>query len=141
MEYTIIDILFVAGRVLYGGFFLMSGWNHLKNSEALSGYAASKGVPSPKAAVMVSGLMILFGGLGIILGVYPEVSVTLIAVFLVIVSFKMHDYWLDTDPAIKMANQINFMKNMALLGAALMFLSLPETLGSRAASAWPLPLF
>ena len=98
----------------------------------MAGYAASKKVTSPKAMVIISGLMVLLGGLGIVLGVYIGVSVLLIVLFLIPVTFVMHNYWTDTDPNSKMANKINFMKNMALIGAALAFLFV--------AIPWPLSL-
>lgn len=123
MELT--EILFLAGRVIFGGYFLMNAWNHFSKLGMLTGYAASKGVPMPGVAVFVSGLLILFGGAGILLGVYVEWAVAAIAVFLVPVSFQMHNFWNDPDPNMKMANMVNFTKNMALLGAALMLLSVP----------------
>jgi hypothetical protein len=38
----------------------------------------------------------------------------------------MHNYWADTDPQMRQANEIQFHKNLALLGAALMLLAIPE---------------
>jgi putative oxidoreductase len=119
------DYIFLAARVLFGGYFAMGGWNHLKNSTALAGYAASKKVTSPKAMIILSGLMILIGGLGIVTGLFVGVSVLLIVLFLIPVTFIMHNYWADTDPNMKMVNQVNFMKNMALIGGALAFLFVP----------------
>ena len=119
-------LLFVLGRILFGGFFVMSGLNHLTKLAPLTGYAASKRVPWPKPAVVISGLMILLGGAGIILGAKIGWSVALIAVFLVLVTFKMHVYWKVADPNQKMMEQVNFMKNLALLGAALMMLMVAD---------------
>ncbi len=115
-------LLFVVGRILFGGYFVMNGLNHLLKFEALTGYAVSKRVPSPKLAVIISGLMILFGGIGFVLGIKIGWSVALIAIFLILVTFKMHAYWKVTDPNQKMGEQVNFMKNLALLGAVLMML-------------------
>jgi uncharacterized membrane protein YphA (DoxX/SURF4 family) len=84
-------------------------------------------------SVYVAGLLILFGGLGIILGVYVQLSVAAIVLFLVMVTSFMHRYWKEQDPAAKSVNQLNFYKNLALLGAALMLLSI--------ATPWPLSLF
>lgn len=126
------EILFLIGRVLYGGFFVMQGLNHLMKGDMLAGYAQSKGVPSPKLAVYVSGLMILLGGLGVILGVYIPYSVTLIAIFLVVITFKMHTFWTVQDPMAKMGDMVNFYKNLALLGADLMLLMIAEP--------WPMSL-
>lgn len=117
------EVLFLIGRILYGGFFIMNGLNHFLKSEALKGYAATKGVKP--FWVYFSGLLILLGGLGILLGVYVQLAVLFIAVFLIAVSFIMHNYWRDTDPNMKMSDMVNFMKNMALLGAALALLAIP----------------
>ena len=91
----------------------------------LTGYAQSKGVPMPKIAVFVTGLMLLLGGLGIVLGIYIQLSVLLLVVFLLVTTFKMHQYWTMTDPMGRMGEHVNFYKNLGLLGAVLMLLAIP----------------
>jgi uncharacterized membrane protein YphA (DoxX/SURF4 family) len=120
------DYLFLVGRVLYGGFFLVSGLNHFSQLNAMVPYAASKGVPAPKLAVLGSGLLAFLGGLSILLGLWPRAGVLLLAIFLLPVTFGMHNYWADGDPQTRQMNQVQFHKNMALLGAALMLLMIPE---------------
>ena len=117
--------LFILGRILLGGYFIMSGYNHFKNLKMLSGYAQSKGVPMASTAVWITGLMLLLGGLGIRLGVYVQLAILLLAVFLLVTTLQMHQYWKVADQGAKMGEQINFMKNMALLGALLMLLAIP----------------
>jgi putative oxidoreductase len=119
------EILFILGRLLFGGYFFVAGFKHFKNLNMMAGYAGSKGVPMAKLAVAFSGALILLGGAGILLGVYVRWALWLIILFLLAVTFKMHDYWNITDPAQKMPQKINFDKNMALLGAALMMLMIP----------------
>lgn len=114
------NILFLIGRIIFGGYFLMNAWGHFKNLEGMTGYTASKGVSSPRAAVFVGGLLLLFGGLGVLFGVAPEASLALLLIFLVPVSFKMHAYWKETDPNARMAEYVQFYKNLALIGALLM---------------------
>ena len=41
---------FLIGRLIFGGFFLYNGINHIKQRQMLSQYAASKKVPQPEAA-------------------------------------------------------------------------------------------
>jgi len=48
------------------------------------------------------------------------------------VSFQMHSYWKVDDAQMKQIDMINFTKNMALVGALLMFLLLPPP--------WPMSL-
>ncbi len=104
----------------------MMGLNHFRNTAALTGYAQSKNVPSPKIAVLISGLLLLGGSLGILLGIYVDVAVLLLALFLIPVSLMMHRFWTVSDPNVKLIEMQMFLKNMALLGADLMFLVIPE---------------
>lgn len=124
MEYM--EIAFLAGRVLYGGFLAMMALNHFTKRTALAQYAAMKGVPAPGALVPLSGLVLLLGALGILLGIYIEYAIGLIALFFVPVTFQMHNFWADVDPMQKMNNMTHFLKNVELLGAALMFLMIPQ---------------
>lgn len=129
MESTI----FIIGRVLLGSYFIYSGYNHFALINMMSGYAQSKGVPSPKVAVGFSGLLLLIGGLSILLGVYPTIGVIALVLFLLPVSFMMHAFWKIQDPQMKMGERVNFLKNGALLGATLMLFALPQP--------WPVSLF
>jgi uncharacterized membrane protein YphA (DoxX/SURF4 family) len=117
--------LFILGRVLLGGYFIMSGYNHFKNLRMLTGYAKSKGVPMPREAVLLTGLMMILGGSGILLWIYLKFSILLLVVFLVVTTFTMHQYWKVTDSTQKMGEMANFNKNMALLGALLLLFAIP----------------
>jgi putative oxidoreductase len=120
---TTSTIIFLIGRIMFGGYFMMMGFNHFKNGKMLIGYSVSKKVPSPSIAVYFSGLLIFFGGLGVILNMYALWSLVLIIVFLLPVSFMIHSYWKNSDPMTKMADMTHFFKNMALIGAALMLIA------------------
>ncbi len=123
------DWLYLIGRVLFSLIFLMSGFGHLTQSDAMAQYAASKGVPAPKAATILSGLMIVAGGLSILLGVYMEIGAWLIVFFLLPTSFVMHNFWKVEDPMQKQVEQAQFMKNLSMTGAALVFYWLVQTHG------------
>ena len=118
------DILIVVGRVMFGAYFSMMGVMHFKNAKMLNEYAASKGVPMPSVAVMVTGLVLLIGGLGVVLNLNTQNALLLIALFLLVITPQMHAFWKETDPAKKMTEKQTFLKNMALLGAALAMLAL-----------------
>ncbi|MDQ2843119.1 MAG: DoxX family protein [Acidobacteriota bacterium] len=110
---------FFVGRLLFGGFFLNNGINHLKNYKALAPYAASKGLPEPETAVLASGVVLAAGGASIVLGVKPKIGAAALIGFLAVASGSMHDFWNSEDPAEKQNHLIHFSKNMALLGACL----------------------
>lgn len=116
--------LFLLGRAIFGGYFLYNGLNHLLNEETMSQYAAAKGVPAPDAAVTTSGAMLVTGGLSILAGVKARHGLATIIAFLIPVSLEMHRFWDEPDAQKRMAEMVNFTKNMALVGAALMMLQL-----------------
>ncbi len=114
--------LILLGRVLFGGYFLYSGFGHFKNAKSMVGYAKMKGIPSPDISVMVTGLLLILGGAGIILNINIQLSIILVLVFLVPTTFIMHAFWKGGDANARMSEHINFMKNLALIGALLMML-------------------
>ena len=116
------EVLFWIGRILLGGFFFMMGINHFINAKSMIPYAQAKGVPAPSLAVYVTGLLLLLGGLSVIVGTYVTIGLWLLVIFLVPTTFIMHRFWQEEDPNARMAEQVNFMKNLALLGAVLMLL-------------------
>jgi uncharacterized membrane protein YphA (DoxX/SURF4 family) len=120
------SILFLLGRILFGGYFLMSGLNHFAHVAMLSGYAQSKGVPAPKLAVIVTGLLLLLGGLSVLFGLYPTIGALALLLFLLPVTFMMHAYWKVQDPQMQMGERMNFMKNLALVGAALLLFAISQ---------------
>jgi uncharacterized membrane protein YphA (DoxX/SURF4 family) len=107
------------GRMIFGGFFLYNGINHLRETESMAQYAAAKGVPQPDLMVKATGVALIAGGTSIVLGVKPKWGALTIAGFLAGVSPVMHDFWRKEDPGQRQNELINFGKNVALLGAAL----------------------
>jgi len=116
----------LAGRAIFGGYFLYNGINHYLNREMLVEYARSKGVPAPSVAVAASGFLILAGGLSVLLGARPKVGAGLISAFLLGVSPQMHAFWKEQEPGPRMQEMVNFTKNMALVGASLIVAAHPE---------------
>ncbi len=117
---------FLIGRILFGGFFLQNGINHLKQHDKLVPYASSKGIPNPEQAVLASGVLLALGGASIILGFKPKLGALSVIGFLAIASGTMHDFWNSSDPGEKQNNLIHFSKNVALLGAALALAGVKE---------------
>ncbi len=124
--------LFLIGRLLFGGILAFNGLNHFLDIEAMTDYAESKGVPASRFFVTFTGGMLFVGGLGIVLGVLPVIAAGALAVFFLVVTPIMHDFW--AVPAVEQEQEmIHFLKNATLLGATLGVLVLGGT-------AWPYAL-
>ena len=117
---------FLIGRLVFGGFFLYNGINHLKQRKQLAQYAESKSVPMAEVAVASTGVVLIAGGASILLGVKPKLGTAAIAGFLAGVSPVMHNFWSVQEPTQRLNEMINFSKNMALLGSALALMGVDE---------------
>jgi len=106
------------GRIFYSTIFLMAAPGHF--SEKTIGYAASHGVPLATIAVPLSGAIAFVGALSILLGYKARYGAWLVVLFLVPVTLSMHNFWAVADPAAAGMQKIMFMKNLSMLGAALM---------------------
>jgi len=82
--------------------------------------------------VIIAGILLLIGGVSIITGYKPTIGVIALVTFFLPVTFIMHDFWAVTDQMQRMGQMVNFMKNIALMASAVMFLSIPQP--------WPLSL-
>ena len=124
--------LVLLGRLFFVLIFLMSAPNHF--SRQTIAYAASQGVPLASILVPISGVLALLGGLSILLGYRARIGAWLIVLFLLCVTPMMHNFWTVTDPMMRQIQMIMFMKNLSMMGGALLisqFGSGPLSLDSR----------
>ena len=135
------DVVALIGRILFVLLFLGSGYAHLAQTEAMAGYAASKGVPSAKIATQISGVLMIIGAVMLLLGVWADLGALLLVVFLIPTAVLMHAFWKETDPQTKQLEMIQFQKDLALAGASLLIFALIVQVGTGFGIAITDPLF
>lgn len=135
------DVVALIGRILFVLLFLGSAFGHITQAETMSGYAASKGVPQAKLATIGSGVLIAVGALMILLGVWLDLGALLLVIFLVPTAVLMHPFWKETEPQSKQMEMIQFQKDIALAGAALLILALYARYGEDLGLTITGPLF
>ena len=107
----------LVGRILFSAIFIIAGVGHFTHAEI--GYAAQQGVPFASVLVPASGVMAMAGGLSILVGYHARVGAVLVAVFLVPVTLALHRFWAETDPMMAQLQLAMFLKNVSMLGGAL----------------------
>jgi putative oxidoreductase len=106
------------GRIFYSVLFILGSLHHF-NATTVQ-YAVNQGVPMASFLVPFSGVIGLLGGLSILVGYKARWGAWLIVIFLVPITIMMHRFWGNLDPLIANLQEVMFMKNLALLGAALL---------------------
>ena len=113
MKYSLI-----AGRILFALIFLISAPGHF--NEQTIAFAAAKGVPMASVLVPFSGILEFAGGLSILVGFRARLGAWLLVLFLLPVTFMLHQFWIVADPFARQLEFSVFLKNIALVGSALM---------------------
>src|SRR5438552_4347995 len=108
----------VLGRFFFALIFLIAAPNHF--TRPTIAFSASQGVPLASIAVPLSGVLALAGGLSILLGYRARLGAWLIVLFLVPVTPMMHPFWAVKDPMMAQMHQVMFLKNLSMLGGALL---------------------
>ena len=116
------EAIFVIGRLLYAALFLGSAFGHLTKTKQMGAYAKSMGVPAAELMTFFTGLMLLVGGLSVLFNFDLFYGSLLLVLFLVPTALMMHAFWKVTDAGMKQVQQVMFMKNISLAGAALMIM-------------------
>ncbi|QLG49562.1 DoxX family protein [Natrinema halophilum] len=124
------EAAFLLARALFA---LVVGYLALGNIldlESSVGYAKSKGAPLASVTVPLGSLGLIAGAIAVLVGVYPAVGALAVIVFLVPITGIMHDFW-TLEGQDRQNEQIHFLKNVGLIGGALVFLALSSVV-------WPL---
>lgn len=108
----------LAGRILLALIFVLSGFGKITGFEGTVGYIASKGLPLPQLAAIGALTIELAGGILLIVGWQARWAATAIFLFLIPTSLIFHPFW-AVEAAQQEMQQINFMKNLAIMGGML----------------------
>lgn len=107
-------------RIVLSIFFIFNGANHVLNLNTMTAYAKSKSVPFPKAAVAVTGVALLAGGLSHLFLYNVVAGSVVVAAFLVLAAVMVHRFWVEKDEGQKANEMAHFLKNLAVAAATLL---------------------
>lgn len=107
------------GRILLCILFLLSGTMKLMGWHLMAGMMASKGFPM--ASVMLAGAVIveILGGLCVLFGFKARIAAFIMFLYLIPTTCVFHNFW-AMQGAARMENEMNFLKNLAIMGGLLM---------------------
>ena len=111
------DAAMLLGRALMSALFIWSGFGKLVAPAATKAYFVHLGVPAPDAAYIVTLLVELGVGIALLLGFKTRLAAAVLGLWCVATAITGHSNFADP------ANQINFMKNIAMAGG-LVFIAL-----------------
>ncbi len=99
--------------------FISGGANNFLHPERIAPKVASVGVSEAKQASALHGALMLLGGILLALDIMPRLAALLLAGALVPTTLVGHPFWKEENPANRANQQIQFFKNLAMLGGLL----------------------
>jgi putative oxidoreductase len=112
----------LVGRVLLSILFIESGFEKISGFEGTAGYIAGHGLPFPQVLVAIAIVIELGGGLAVLAGWKTRWVALALIVFMVVITPVFHNFW-GAPPEAVMAQRINFMKNVSILGGIFLLLA------------------
>ena len=113
------DTVALVGRILLAVMFILSGFSKITGFDGTVGYIASKGLPMAQLVAVGTIVVELGGGIMLAVGFKARWAALALAVFTLLAAIIFHNFW-AAEAAQKMSQQINFMKNISIVGGMLM---------------------
>lgn len=108
----------LVGRVLLALIFIIAGFGKITGFEGTVGYIQSVGLPVPQVAAVVAIIVELGGGIMLAIGWKARWAAAALFIFTLAAGVIFHAFW--SSPADQaMMQQIQFMKNLAIMGGML----------------------
>lgn len=110
--------IFLVGRILFVALFGVSAQGHFANHDRYVTTARGK-IPVPYVAGWPVGAWLVLAILSLVLGIWPDVGVLMMAAFLIPTTILFHPFWTFSDATQRRTQRSNFFRNISLLGATL----------------------
>ena len=107
----------LVGRILLAVIFIISGFGKIMGFAGTAGYIQSAGLPAAQLGAIVAIIVELGGGILLVLGWKARWAAALF-VFVFFAGIFFHAFWASPPEQVMML-QIQFMKNLAIMGGML----------------------
>jgi putative oxidoreductase len=116
---TRMTVLQRLGQLCLGVMFIKLGSDAARAPGDRPKLAAELGVPNPELAVRASGAVMTLAGLALALDRWPRLAALVLAAALAPTTLAGHAFWKSPHGSERSGNQIQFLKNLGLLGGLL----------------------
>ena len=106
------------GRILLAQIFIISGFGKIPGFEGTAQYIASHGLPAAQLVTVLVIIVELAGGIALLVGWKARWAAAALFVFTLLTALIFHGFW-SASPDQAMMQQINFMKNLSIMGGML----------------------
>lgn len=114
------------GQLLLSGIFISAGAGSFLQPGGQVEAVAAAGLPNPRTAVELNGAAMVVGGAMLALDIAPKLAAATLIGCLVPTTVVGHAFWKAENEGARKAQQIQFLKNLGLIGGLLLVLTQKE---------------
>jgi putative oxidoreductase len=114
------------GRFCLATIFLIAGIGKIFTWDQTVQYMSAHGMPMAEFFIIGAILTEVIASFCLAFGIRAKLAAALLLVYLIPVTYIFHPFWLAQDPAIKEATLIEFLKNLAIFGGLLLYVTCPQ---------------
>ena len=107
-------------RPMLAAMFVTGGVDALRNPGARPDLVAKAGLDNADQLVRINAATMVVGGLGLASGKLPRLSALALAGTMVPTTVVGHPFWSESDKAARKSQQVQFFKNVSMLGGLLL---------------------
>lgn len=115
------DAAMLVGRLCLAAIFLSSGLGKIGGFGGFAGMLASQGLPVPMLAALVGVVLEAGGAVLVMLGLFTRPAAAGLILFTIAATLIAHDFW-TLEGSERSMQQIQFMKNLGLIGGFLLLI-------------------
>ncbi|MDB5078440.1 MAG: hypothetical protein JWP00_364 [Chloroflexi bacterium] len=110
-------------RLSLSGIFITSGYSAYAEPGGRPKALPKVGLPESQELVKLNGAAMAGAGVMLGLGIFPKLAALILIGSLIPTTLAGHAFWNETDPKARTTQQVQFFKNLGLLGGLLMVLT------------------
>jgi putative oxidoreductase len=110
------------GQILLASMFIKGGASAFMEPGGRVSKVEASGIPQAHQAVVLNGALMVIGGTALALDLAPKSAALLLIGCLIPTTLIGHPFWQEETPAGRANNQIQFLKNLSMLGGLLIML-------------------
>lgn len=114
------DALILVGRILLAWVFVGSAYGAISNFSGSVGYSRSLNLPAPELFTATNIVLETLISVGLILGIGTRYCAVLTFVFVLVATAIAHRYWEYPAGAQQIAQYNHFLKNISIMGGAVL---------------------
>ena len=114
------------GRFCIAVIFIAAGIGKIFSWDQTIDYMRAHDMQMPELLIIGAIIVEVLGGFALAFGIRPKIAATILTLYLIPVTYIFHAFWMIEAPAMKEAQMIEFLKNLAIFGGLLCYVSTPQ---------------